>query len=91
MDSEQVFSAYEPQTATPNRGPCQSCQTGALTQCPHTQHRVCGHCGFMSYLNPLPAVSIIVKDNARFVLCRRRSRTIGHDQWALPGEYVEFD
>ena len=45
----------------------------------------------MSYVNPAPAVSIIVHDTAQFVLCRRRSSTIRSGQWALPGGYIEFD
>ena len=91
MDPELVFTAYDLQGATPSRGLCPSCGRGELTQFEHTHHRVCGHCGFMSYVNPMPAVSIIVKNATQFVLCRRRSSTIGTGQWALPGGYVEFD
>ena len=33
---------------------------------------------------------MIVEDGDRFLLCRRKSRTIGDGAWCLPSGYVEF-
>ena len=52
--------------------------------------RTCAGCGATTYRNPLPAIAVIVEDGDRFLLCRRKSRTIGDGAWCLPSGYVEF-
>ncbi|MFN0094952.1 MAG: nucleotide triphosphate diphosphatase NUDT15 [Dehalococcoidia bacterium] len=49
-----------------------------------------GACGKRTFRNPSPAVSVLVTDGPRFLLCRRRARSFQGSQWCLPSGYVEF-
>ena len=47
-------------------------------------------CGFTLYRNPVPAVSVLVVEEGRFVLCRRGGdNTLGAGGWCLPCGYVD--
>lgn len=73
-----------------------------LTYCPICSHRLtereeggrirpaCENCGYVHYVNPVPAVGILIEMDGGIVLVRR-----GHpphrDRWALPSGFIEAD
>ena len=73
-----------------------------LTYCPVCGHKlgareeagrirqVCPNCGYIHYVNPVPAVGIIIEMEGGVVLIQRRHPP--HEgRWTLPGGYVEAD
>ena len=47
-------------------------------------------CRFVLYRNPAPAVSVLIVDGERFLLCRRRPHSFEGGKWCLPCGYIEF-
>lgn len=73
-----------------------------LTYCPVCGHKlgareeagrirqVCPNCGYIHYVNPVPAVGIIIEKDGGVVLIQRRHPP--HEgRWTLPAGYVEAD
>lgn len=58
-------------------------------QDPH--HRdYCPHCGFVHYINPLPAVIAIVENEKQFLLVQR-GKPPAHGEWTFPSGFMEAD
>jgi 8-oxo-dGTP diphosphatase len=50
----------------------------------------CPRCGYVLYGNPLPGVAVVVVQDGRVLLGRRRGSTF-EGQWCIPCGYVEAD
>ena len=92
MEPRQVFKAYEPVSSAQQANFCLVCgsELHDFADTDRTR-RACRSCGFVYYSNPAPAVAVLVVDDDRFVLCRRRSRAFAGEKWCLPCGYVEYD
>jgi len=53
-------------------------------------HRFCPRCGYALYGNPLPGVAIVVVQDGRVLMGRRRSSPF-EGQWCIPCGYMEAD
>jgi 8-oxo-dGTP diphosphatase len=51
----------------------------------------CVNCGHIYYQNPAPAVSVLIVDQAKFLLCRRSENNFQGGKWCLPCGYIEFN
>ena len=51
---------------------------------------LCPGCGYVSYQNPFPTVSVLVIKN-NMLLLGKRSGEPGKGKWALPSGYLEFE
>jgi NADH pyrophosphatase NudC (nudix superfamily) len=73
-----------------------------LTYCPVCGHnlgareeagrirQVCPNCGYIHYVNPVPAVGIIIEKDGGVVLIQRKHPP--HEgRWTLPAGYIEAD
>ncbi len=54
------------------------------------QRRACENCGYIHYVNPVPAVGILIEMDGGVVLIRR-SNPPHKDEWTLPSGYIEAD
>ncbi|MFN8452955.1 MAG: GNAT family N-acetyltransferase [Anaerolineae bacterium] len=73
-----------------------------LTFCPVCGHKlvereeagrirqVCEYCGYVHYVNPVPAVGIVIEKDGGVVLIQRKHPP-HQGRWALPSGYVEAD
>lgn len=53
---------------------------------------VCPECGAATYRDPGPAVSVlVVKEDGRFLLGRRKATSYQGGRWCLPCGYIEFE
>jgi 8-oxo-dGTP diphosphatase len=92
MEPKQVFRAYGSVDGEEQANFCLVCGA-ALTDLADGDRtrRFCSSCGFIRYRNPAPAVAVLVVDEDRFLLCRRRSSAFAGGKWCLPCGYVEYD
>ena len=67
-----------------------------FTWCPRCANRLpdsgkarCPECGYVQYHNPLPGVSVLIRDGANRVLVGRR--LAAPELWALPCGFIESD
>jgi ADP-ribose pyrophosphatase YjhB (NUDIX family) len=51
---------------------------------------VCPQCGFVHFLNPAPAVAVLVVQDGR-VLLGRRAAEPGAGKWASPSGFIEYN
>ncbi len=53
------------------------------------KHIKCPRCGFpvSSYTSPIPTVDILIENESRLVLIKRKNPPVG---WALPGGFVDY-
>lgn len=51
---------------------------------------VCQQCGFVHYLNPAPAVGVILEQKSGILLVQRKYEPKA-GQWSLPAGFVEYD
>ncbi len=51
--------------------------------------RTCGHCGNMSFVNPLPVVVMLVPVDTGLLLIRRGIAP-GRGKWAFPGGFIDL-
>jgi 8-oxo-dGTP diphosphatase len=56
-----------------------------------TLRMTCVNCGHVQYHNPSPAVSILIVDNLKFLLCRRSVNQFQGGKWCLPCGFIEFN
>jgi 8-oxo-dGTP diphosphatase len=73
-----------------------------LTYCPVCGHKLgtrmeggrirqaCDNCGYVHYVNPVPAVGILIEMDGGIVLIKR-AHPPHRDRWTLPSGYVEAD
>lgn len=52
--------------------------------------RACENCGYIHYVNPVPAVGIIIEHEGGIVLIRRANPP-HQDEWTLPSGFIEAD
>jgi len=95
MHALQVFMSYEVEAVGGRRQwrHCPSCGSSlADAVIDGLVRKICSQpdCRFILYSNPAPAVSVLVVDGERFLLCRRRPRSLEGGKWCLPCGYVEF-
>ncbi len=50
----------------------------------------CEQCGFIHYLNPAPAVGVILEQQGKILLVQRKFEPKAGD-WSLPAGFVEYD
>jgi len=50
----------------------------------------CGTCSFIDYRNPAPAVGVIIVEDGRVLLVKRRLDPY-RGLWAIPSGYIEYD
>lgn len=55
-----------------------------------TERLVCENCDFIFYMNPVPAVAVILMQNLKIVLVRRKFEP-RKGLWSLPAGFMEFD
>jgi ADP-ribose pyrophosphatase YjhB (NUDIX family) len=92
MKIKQIFAHYE-QTGPSSAGfkHCPHCGTHlSLAESGHKQRPTCPECGFVQYHNPAPAVSMLILDQDRVLLGKRRGHP-GKGTWALPSGYIEYE
>lgn len=54
-----------------------------------TERLVCENCSFIFYMNPVPAVAVILKNNGQIVLVKRKYEP-RQGKWSLPAGFMEF-
>ena len=52
--------------------------------------KFCPNCGFVHYRNPFPAVSILIIEDGKVVLGKRKGNT-GIGKWSIPSGYIEYE
>jgi ADP-ribose pyrophosphatase YjhB (NUDIX family) len=93
LNQPRVFRYYQSSSDT---GPalfrfCPFCASQLeLRELDARMRPVCPACGFTHYHNPLPVIALLIVDQGRVLLGRRRYEP-GQDLWATPSGYIEFD
>lgn len=54
-----------------------------------TERLVCENCNFIFYINPIPAVAVILMNNQQIVLVKRKYEP-RKGMWSLPAGFMEF-
>jgi len=69
---------------------CSQCGNGLSLRFTEGQDRlVCEKCGFIFYQNPVPAVAVILQQNSRILLVKRKFEPAAGD-WSLPAGFIEW-
>ncbi len=70
---------------------CPYCGTGMIdvSEDNHTR-RKCPECGFVQYLNPAPAVGVVVIRDGKVLLVKRKFEPY-KGRWVIPSGFVEWD
>ncbi|UCE05960.1 MAG: NUDIX hydrolase [bacterium] len=55
-----------------------------------TERLICSNCNFIFYINPVPAVAVILMNNQQIVLVKRKYQP-RKGAWSLPAGFMEFD
>ena len=70
---------------------CPQCGTGLTEQKRGKRHRrACPACDFVQYKNPTVGVAVILVENGKLLLVKRRSASKG-GMWCIPCGHVEWD
>lgn len=56
----------------------------------HTKRKVCPVCGYIFYRNPAPASGVIITQNNKILLVKRKYDPFKGD-WCLPAGFIEYD
>jgi 8-oxo-dGTP diphosphatase len=93
MKVEQVFKQYDDKTKTEYKLPvhCAECGTCYNACDKYETQMTCHNCGGVYYLNPIPAVSVLVVDGDNFLLGRRSETSFRGSKWSLPCGYIEYN
>jgi len=88
----QVFKTYKNSKDTENKDEyCLLCGSECIPKRDNGILRMtCVNCGHIHYQNPSPAVSILIEDNSKFLLCKRSANNFKGGKWCLPCGFVEF-
>jgi len=54
------------------------------------ERKFCPKCGFVHYLNPVPAVAVIIEENGRVLLVKRKFNP-WKGLWQCPAGFIEWD
>jgi 8-oxo-dGTP diphosphatase len=95
MQARQVFTSYEVDRSGGHSlwTLCPSCGSGLVDVILEgITRKACSsvNCRFVLFRNPAPAVSVLIVDGERFLLCRRRPHSFEGGKWCLPCGYIEF-
>lgn len=55
-----------------------------------TERLVCSHCNFIFYINPTPAAAVILIDEGKILLVKRKYEP-RKDEWSLPAGFMEYN
>lgn len=55
-----------------------------------TERLVCSECGFIFYINPTPAVAVILIRDEKILLVKRKYEP-RKDEWSLPAGFMEYN
>lgn len=78
---ERLLIAYCPRCGSS----CTNVEIGGLTR------SRCTACGYVHFVNPSPAVAVVVASGDRVLLCRRAPRTGHAGLWCLPSGHIEYN
>jgi 8-oxo-dGTP diphosphatase len=62
----------------------------SLRSVDHRERAVCDRCGAVAYRNPVPAAGVVIVENERVLMVRRKLDPRA-GMWTLPAGFVEFD
>lgn len=91
MDNQQVFTdiySNEPKFFTF----CPYCgEYLTMSEKLGVKRPKCSPCGFIQYVNPTPAVVVVIEKDGHILLGRRKSTSqYKPSHWSLPGGFIEF-
>jgi 8-oxo-dGTP pyrophosphatase MutT (NUDIX family) len=78
---ERLLIAYCPRCGAS----CANVEIGGLTR------SRCTVCGYVHFVNPSPAVAVVVASGDRVLLCRRGPSTGHAGLWCLPSGHIEYN
>lgn len=55
------------------------------------KRQICPECGWINYVNPVPAVSCVVRDKNNNILLVKRAVEPQKGKWSLPAGFIEID
>jgi 8-oxo-dGTP diphosphatase len=92
MEIHQIFTHYK---IDPEKIPaykfCPVCaQTLTVKMHGGKKRPACPACGFVHFHNPSPVISILIHQDERFILGRRKNEPM-KGKWAIPSGYIEFN
>jgi ADP-ribose pyrophosphatase YjhB (NUDIX family) len=91
----QVFADYDYKSQEPHGHVNRFCsRCGSLNnRLPSGRgiQSICSWCGFVTYRNPLPGVSILIEHEGAVLLGRRIPGSFGGGLWCLPCGFVEYN
>jgi ADP-ribose pyrophosphatase YjhB (NUDIX family) len=93
METRQVFAAYDREiTVEQSWIYCPACGSGLIRLTEGDAAKKCANrtCGFVLYRNPIPIIAVLIVDDDKFLLCRRKPETFEGGKWCLPCGYIEF-
>jgi NADH pyrophosphatase NudC (nudix superfamily) len=93
MKVEQVFRQYEDDANIKYKSPvcCPECGECYNSHDKLENQIVCHGCGEIVYLNPVPAVSVLVAEGDKFLLGKRSASSFEGGKWSLPCGYIELN
>ena len=93
-EARQVFRAVGYPTDPPSTSWvsfCPQCGTRYMPEPGSSSPASCAACGHRRFRSADPAVSVLVSDGERVVLCRRTPSSFQGGRWCLPCGFVDFD
>jgi 8-oxo-dGTP diphosphatase len=93
MRMKQVYVAYDRTEGQPIAGfrYCPACRAELILQeHGHRLRPTCPACGFVQFMNPAPAVSVVIVQEGK-VLLGKRTGPPGSGKWAIPSGYIEYE
>ena len=87
METRQVFAAYDREiTVEQSWMYCPACGSGLIQLTEGDAAKKCANrtCGFVLYRNPIPIIAVLIVDDDKFLLCRRKPETFEGGKWCLP-------
>jgi 8-oxo-dGTP diphosphatase len=64
------------------------CEARQINELPRS---VCMSCDYIHFVNPSPAVAVVVVEDGRVLLCRRAPGTGHAGLWCLPSGHIEYN